>query len=155
MSREYVSPCPVSQPAYHVREDADHAATYHRQTLRADDSEKEDAEITAKFLGFTADGAPIMKFLDDPGKMEPDQGIVIGRSEGHVIIAFRKAMAVVGGHGPSSGGSNSSSNLGSSTAAEGPGPSSPARISRPMSRSPVVRIASPPRGRARCAVSPV
>jgi hypothetical protein len=138
-----------------MREDADHATTYHRQTLRADDSEKEDAEITAKFLGFTADGAPIMKFLDDPGKMEADQGIVIGRSEGHVIIAFRKAMAVVGGHGPSSGGSNSSSNLGSSTAAEGPGPSSPARISRPMSRSPVVRIASPPRGRARCADSPV
>ena len=136
--------------------DADHAATHNRQTLRADDSEKEDAEITAKFLGFTADGAPIMKFLDDPGKMEQDQGVVIGRSEGHVIIAFRKAMAVVGGghHGPSTS-SGGSSNSGSSTAAEGPGPSSPARISRPMSRSPVVRIASPPRGRARCADSPV
>jgi hypothetical protein len=136
---------------------ADHAATHHRQTLRADDSEKEDAEFTAKFLGFTADGAPIMKFLDDPGKMEADQGIVIGRSEGHVIIAFRKAMAVVGGgHGPSpSPSSSNSSNSSSSTAAEGPGPSSPARISRPMSRSPVVRIASPPRGRARCADSPV
>lgn len=132
----------------------------HRQTLRADESDKEDADITAKFLGFTADGAPIMKFLDDPGKIEPEQGVVIGRGEGHVIIAFRKAMAVVGendtnNNGGGGGNDCRNSNSDSSTAAEGPGPSTTTtpRISRPMSRSPVVRIASPPRGRTRCADS--
>lgn len=97
-----------------------------------------------------------MKFLDDPGKIEPDQGVVIGRGEGHVIIAFRKAMAVVGGHGDNSCGSGNdqSSNSGLSPLVNGPGPSA-TRISRPISRSPVVRIASPPRGRLRREDSPV
>ncbi|KAL2130310.1 hypothetical protein VTI74DRAFT_6636 [Chaetomium olivicolor] len=76
------------------------------QTLRVDDSEKEDAEITAKFLGFTPDGSPIMRFVDGlpTGKiMDPEQGVVLGRGSstdgGGVIIAFRKAMTVVTGSG--------------------------------------------------------
>ncbi|GAB1311082.1 Transmembrane protein [Madurella fahalii] len=65
------------------------------QTIRADDSEKEDAEIAARFLGFTPEGSPIVKFVDDPGRIEPDHGVIIGRSDGNVIVAFRKPMTVV------------------------------------------------------------
>lgn len=137
-----------------------------RQTLRADDSEKEDAEISAKFLGFTPGGAPIMKFADEPGNIEPDQGVVIGRSDGHVIIAFRKAMKVVNGSNtsignggsragtpgpsaavPSGGGGGVVVGGGGGSAAEPSGHSAPSlRTATPpvTPRSPVVRIAQPP-----------
>ncbi|KXX80086.1 hypothetical protein MMYC01_202854 [Madurella mycetomatis] len=65
------------------------------QTIRADDSEKEDTEIAARFLGFTPEGSPIVKFVDDPGRIEPDHGVIIGRSDGNVIVAFRKPMTVI------------------------------------------------------------
>ncbi|KAK4155503.1 hypothetical protein C8A00DRAFT_31638 [Chaetomidium leptoderma] len=121
------------------------------QTLRADDSDREeDSEISAKFLGFTPDGAPIMKFVDDPGKMEPEQGVVIGRGDGHVIIAFKKAMTVIG-HGGNS--SNNSNNNNNNSGNSNSGPSTVAAVTEPprsltfdpSTRPPVVRISSPPR----------
>jgi hypothetical protein len=126
--------------------------TSYRQTLRADDSEKEDSEIPAKFLGFTPGGSPIVKFSEDLGcNIEPDQGVVIGRSDGHVIIAFRKAMTVadsnrnslLGISTPNSSRNHSYNNSGVSAAAAEP-PNSlpgPSNFLRPP---PVVRIASPP-----------
>ncbi|KAK4101662.1 hypothetical protein N658DRAFT_506848 [Parathielavia hyrcaniae] len=131
------------------------------QTLRADDSEKDDSEIPAKFLGFTPEGNPIMKFADDDtpggggGRLESDHGVVVGRGDGHVIIAFKKAMTVV----------NNNNNINNNNIDNISGPSSTDRPpnnrrrsltpspdmtmatakSPPASpRSPVVRIVSPP-----------
>jgi hypothetical protein len=119
-----------------------------RQTLRADDSEKEEAEISAKFLGFTPDGAPIMKFVDDPGKIESDRGVVVGRGDGHVIVAFRKAMTVVSG-GTNGGGNSGPPSVADLPRSSTPGPSTTiiTRTTTPppiSPRSPVVRILSPP-----------
>ena len=91
-----------------------------------------------------------MKFADEPGGIGPGHGVVVGRGDGHVIIAFRKTVAVVNGDssdtdgapGPSAGGT------GAASAAEPPrnlapgGPSTTTPPSRP--RSPVVRIAPLP-----------
>lgn len=60
-----------------------------------DEDEREDAEIPAKFLGFTPGGAPVVKFDEDPGTIDPEHGVVIGRSESHIIVAFKRALTVV------------------------------------------------------------
>ncbi|KAK4242387.1 hypothetical protein C8A03DRAFT_40356 [Achaetomium macrosporum] len=134
------------------------------QTLRAEDSEKEEAEISAKFLGFTREGAPIIKFEDDRGMLEPDHGVVIGRGDGHVIVAFKKAMTIVNKNGSSSNvNSGSTTNLSrfggalsaDAAAAESPNPGSKSggsgggggpRTTPSRPRSPVVRIAPLPTG---------
>ncbi|KAH6650037.1 hypothetical protein F5144DRAFT_597522 [Chaetomium tenue] len=127
-------------------------------TLRADESEREDVEIPARFVGLTADGAPIIRFTEDPGKIEPEHGVVLGRPDGHVIIAFKKAMKVIRDSDDSDGtnGSGSSSSSGSGGNGNGYGYGGRGRSNgngnsnsngevTPTPRSPVVRIASPPR----------
>ncbi|KAL2260767.1 hypothetical protein VTK26DRAFT_5142 [Humicola hyalothermophila] len=117
-------------------------------------------EINAKFLGFTPLGSPIIRFPEDcrPGSFDPDQGVVIGRSDGHVIIAFRRAMTLVdGGGGRREGGSGSDDDGGGGGSAGGdtgggrdagalrsrsPGPST--RSGGIPRMPPVVRIATPP-----------
>jgi hypothetical protein len=82
---------------------------------------------------------------------------VLGRGDGHVIIAFKKAMKVVrdsddsnndsdGGGGPNGGGSSSGGGNGygrGRSLGNGAG-DTPGSVT-PTPRSPVVRIASPPR----------
>ncbi len=147
MSREYVS---FFLKFTHLQGQNAVEADYlcRRQTLRADDSEKEDSEISAKFLGFTPGGAPIMKFADEPGGIEPGHGVVVGRGDGHVIIAFRKTMAVVNGDSSDSDGAPGPS-AGATGAAEPPRDLAPGGSSTrtPTSRPklpPVVRIAPLP-----------
>ncbi|KAK4132599.1 hypothetical protein BT67DRAFT_384971 [Trichocladium antarcticum] len=141
------------------------------QTLRADDSEREDGGISVKFLGFTPGGAPIVKFAEDPGSSsEADQSVVIGRSDGHVIIGSRMAMAAANGgdsirdppssssnnnsahssrslsysnNNNNSNNNNSSASSPSAAAAE-PGTVTPGPSSPPLRAPPLVRIASPP-----------
>jgi hypothetical protein len=101
-----------------------------------------------------------MKFADDPGGIEPDRGVVIGRGDGHVIIAFKKAMALRdNGNGNGNGNGSESSgrsdgNPGPSAAAAAGGaaesprylsPGGPGAMTPPSRpRSPVVRIAPLP-----------
>ncbi|KAH6845259.1 hypothetical protein B0I37DRAFT_180455 [Chaetomium sp. MPI-CAGE-AT-0009] len=129
-------------------------------TLRADESEREDAEIPARFVGLTADGAPIIRFTEDPGKFGPEHGTVISRADGHVIIAFKKAMKVIHDNDNGNETSDSGNGVGSSRGNGGNGngygygrgrsngnendDGEPLKIVAPGSRSPVVRIASPP-----------
>lgn len=145
--------------------------TENRQTLRAEDSEKEDpspsicaatvAEIPAQFLGFTPQGSPILRFPEEQQgqslQVKPDQGVVIGRSEGQVIVAFRRGMTVVDGNGTGGendggGGDGGGGGAGvepSRTPSPRPGPevSVPARAGI-LRMTPVVRIATPPAVRA-------
>ncbi|KAK4128176.1 hypothetical protein N657DRAFT_676002 [Parathielavia appendiculata] len=125
------------------------------QTLRADDSEKDESEISAKFLGFTPDGNPIMKFADDdtPRKIECNHGVVVGRGDGHVIIAFKKAMTIVNDLTPNNNNSANNANSDPTVAAERPprrsltptpNPPTTTRTPPASPRSPVVRIVSPP-----------
>jgi hypothetical protein len=84
-----------------------------------------------------------MKFVDDPGRIESDRGVVVGRGDGHVIVAFRKAMTVV------SGGSSGPLSPADEPRSSTPGPSTIiTRTTTPpppaSPRSPVVRILSPP-----------
>lgn len=147
--------------------------TENRQTLRAEDSEKEDpppstcattvAKIPTQFLGFTPQGSPILRFSEEQQgqslQVKPDQGVVIGRSEGQVIVAFRRGMTVVDGNGI--GGENDGGGGGGGDGGDGgggcagvepsrtpsprPGPevSVPARAGI-LRMTPVVRIATPP-----------
>lgn len=158
MSREYVFfllPSPSGVLLCSIHEHDGGLTVRPRQTLRADDSEKEDAEISAKFLGFTPGGAPIVKFTDEPGKIEPDQGVVIGRSDGHVIIAFRRAMKVVNGSNAilGNGGGRAGTPRPSVTVPGGGAAAEPSSnmapslrsVTPPVTpRSPIVRIAPPP-----------
>ncbi|KAL2158495.1 hypothetical protein VTH06DRAFT_4262 [Thermothelomyces fergusii] len=148
-------------------------------TLRADDNDERKeaatppgAGIPAHFLGFTASGAPILRFDEDPGRLlEPERAVVLSRADdGQVMVAFRKAMALAGdadgesgkdkdnGNNNGSGNGNStnfarggtSPNPGTSAAAAVAGPVESPPISRsgtPGPRSPVVRIAPPPPGK--------
>ncbi|KAK3330151.1 hypothetical protein B0H66DRAFT_47483 [Apodospora peruviana] len=66
------------------------------ETIRVDDSEREDAEYRAKLVGYTPDGGPIIQFYDNPGSFRPERGSVIGKNEhGQVIVAFRKTMTTI------------------------------------------------------------
>lgn len=82
-------------------------------------------------MGFTPEGAPIIQFLEDPGVIKPQRGIVIGRGDsGQVIVAFRNGMTTIS--------DNSNTNLAEKSSA---GDSSDDNaVTRPP---PVVRIASP------------
>ncbi|KAK0703738.1 hypothetical protein B0T26DRAFT_658418 [Lasiosphaeria miniovina] len=65
-------------------------------TILGEESEKEDAEFKATLIGYTPDGSPILRFLEDPGTFTPERGNVLGRREdGQVIVAFRKSMTAV------------------------------------------------------------
>ncbi|KAK3900299.1 hypothetical protein C8A05DRAFT_45826 [Staphylotrichum tortipilum] len=130
-------------------------------TLRAEDSEREDGEIPARFVGFTASGAPVVKFAEGlpPGVGEGERGVVVGRGEdGGVVVAFHGApggggvdgegcvngvgdgTVVLGGSSsarPVDVGEDVSGNLthnGLGTAVDGP----------VVQRGPVVRVMSPP-----------
>ncbi|KAK3945343.1 hypothetical protein QBC46DRAFT_116392 [Diplogelasinospora grovesii] len=118
-----------------------------QETLRADESEKDDVECRAKLVGYTPEGAPILKFLDDPGRLSPNRGAIIGKCEnGQVIVAFRKGVITI----------NSNNDLSLASAGErrpsGPAPvagvgSSSTRSSTTLAGTPggrpaMVRIAS-------------
>ncbi|KAK0633478.1 hypothetical protein B0T14DRAFT_491646 [Immersiella caudata] len=101
------------------------------ETLRIDDSERDDLDFKARLVGYTPEGAPILHFLDDPGTIRSDRGTVIGRGDGGVIVAFRKTMTtIIDGQDPEK--------LKEKTTE--PGPSAASAPQRPP---PVVRIASP------------
>ncbi|KAK1757463.1 hypothetical protein QBC47DRAFT_296789 [Echria macrotheca] len=110
------------------------------ETLRMDDSEKEDADYkVAKLVGFTPDGGVIIQFGEDPGAaITPDRGTVLGRGEGgQVLVAFRKSMTIItDGNGYPM---VSEKRVASSSTLNIPSPTSP--LTRPP---PVVRIATPP-----------
>ncbi|KAL2017554.1 hypothetical protein VTK56DRAFT_1988 [Thermocarpiscus australiensis] len=118
------------------------------QTLRVDDREKEDIEIPATFLGFTPEGSPIVKFQGDPGGIEPDRGVVVGRVGDQVVIAFRRAMTAIGSSNNNGSNSifdncaideanNDKDRFGLPAGSLSAGPSAPRS-------TPVVRIAPPP-----------
>ncbi|KAL1840645.1 hypothetical protein VTJ49DRAFT_253 [Mycothermus thermophilus] len=80
------------------------------QTLRADDDDDYDgcgtmrsspcgegAEITAKFLGYSDTGGPILRFDEKQARqIDPERGEILGRGDnGDVIVAFKKNMTVV------------------------------------------------------------
>ncbi|KAK4190506.1 hypothetical protein QBC35DRAFT_70210 [Podospora australis] len=66
------------------------------QTIFGEESEKEDAEVPAKFIGYTPDGSPIVRFTEDPGQISADRGEVLSRApNGHVIVVFRKGMTTI------------------------------------------------------------
>ncbi|KAH6619800.1 hypothetical protein B0J18DRAFT_254295 [Chaetomium sp. MPI-SDFR-AT-0129] len=144
-------------------------------TLRADESERDDPEIAAKFVGFTPDGAPILKFTDadavNTSKFDPEHSVIVSRGDGHVVIAFKRPMASAfvqdggaanGGSGNGSNGSNGdyfsrprvrssgTTMVSPGTAAaaaagtSAPATGAPGGTSGGLSRSPVVRIATPP-----------
>jgi hypothetical protein len=109
----------------HIRENVTNQNT--RETLRLDDSEKEDSDFKARLVGYTPEGAPILQFLNDPGHIRHDRGSVIGRGDEGVIVAFRKSMtAIIDGQ-----------------YAEKPADSSLSEATTPQRPPPVVRIASP------------
>lgn len=99
------------------------------ETLRIEESEKEDPEYRARLLGYTPDGSPILHFIDDPGLIRPDRGTVLGRGESGVIVAFRKSMTTI-------------MDLGRPLEKPSEGLLTPNTPSTPQ-RPPTVRIASP------------
>ncbi|KAK4250795.1 hypothetical protein C7999DRAFT_38162 [Corynascus novoguineensis] len=142
-------------------------------TLRADDSDERDevatptiAGIPAHFVGFTGSGAPILRFAEDPDRLEPEHGTVIGKGEdGHVMIAFKRAMTIVqetNADGSNTNGSgNGNENGNGNHAGWGRGrrssnpDSRPSRSGTPGPRSPVVRIAPTPMTSSEHGSSPV
>jgi hypothetical protein len=114
--------------------------TKHRDTIRVDDSDREGSmvtattptEYTARLVGFTPDGGPIIQFLENPGDIDADRGDILGRNaEGLLTVAFKRQMTVVTPRG------NSDLEKASSSASEGlfRTPTEP--------RTAVVRIQSP------------
>ncbi|KAK4449525.1 hypothetical protein QBC34DRAFT_298946 [Podospora aff. communis PSN243] len=103
------------------------------ETIRMDDSERDDMDFKARLVGYTPEGSPILQFLEDPGTIRDDRGTVIGRGERGVIVAFRKSMTtIIDGQDPE--------NLNLKEKTREPGPSVAPSPQRPP---PVVRIASP------------
>lgn len=98
-----------------------------RLTLRADDNDERkevstpiNTGIPAHFLGFTPSGAPILRFAEDPGRLDPERGIVVGKDDdGQIMVAFKKAMALAGEGDLESGNNYNNNNNGNSNSNNG------------------------------------
>lgn len=77
--------------------------TFARDTIRAEDSEKEDAEYhyKAQLLGYTPDGATILQFCQSSSPLNPlltpsAQARIIGtNTNGQVIVVLRNGKAII------------------------------------------------------------
>lgn len=76
----------------------------YRETIRVEESEKEDTDFRAKLVGYTPEGGPILQFYDDPGSFKTDRGTVLGKNgAGQVLVAFRKEMTTINDSPPAVG----------------------------------------------------